>query len=60
VPLGLRVARAVSLPLLVASFLGVLVLAWAVSRWLDSKPYLFNDGELGYLEKKSVFVKKAA
>jgi hypothetical protein len=48
------------LPLLVAGFLGVLVLAWAVSRWLDSKPYLFNDGELGYLEKKSVFVKKAA
>ena len=54
------VARTVSLPLLVASFLGALVLAWAVSRFLDKNPYLYNDGELGYIEKQSIFVKKAA
>ena len=48
------------MPLLFVGAFGALMLAWAVSRVLDSKPYLFNDGELGCLEKKSVFVKKAA
>ena len=48
------------MPFLITGLVVALLLAWAISRVLDSKPYLFNDGELGYLEKKSVYVKKAA
>ena len=39
-----------------AAFAALLVL-WIVSRMIDPKPYLYNGGKLGYLEKQSVFVK---
>ncbi len=49
--------RFLSLPALVLSAFGSVFALWAVSRLLDDKPYLFNNGELGYLEKRSVYVK---
>jgi hypothetical protein len=42
---------------MVLAALGGVVLLWFISRMMDSQPYLFNDGKLGYLEKQSPYVK---
>jgi hypothetical protein len=52
----LPVAEHMTLPMFAGTCVLSLFLLWVISRILDPKPYLYNGGKLGYLEKKSVFV----
>eukprot|EP00614_Pseudopedinella_elastica_P029946 CAMPEP_0172628780 /NCGR_PEP_ID=MMETSP1068-20121228/163812_1 /TAXON_ID=35684 /ORGANISM="Pseudopedinella elastica, Strain CCMP716" /LENGTH=83 /DNA_ID=CAMNT_0013439125 /DNA_START=94 /DNA_END=345 /DNA_ORIENTATION=+ len=47
----------ISMPMAIVSAFFFLVLAWATSRLMDPRPYLYNNGELGKLERQSIFNK---
>lgn len=53
----LPIAEHITLPAFIGAAFAAFFVLWIFSRMLDPKPYLYNGGKLGYLEKDSVFVK---
>mmetsp|Transcript_15955 Transcript_15955/g.41942 ORF Transcript_15955/g.41942 Transcript_15955/m.41942 type:complete len:119 (-) Transcript_15955:483-839(-) len=49
-------ADSISFPVLVVSVVSGAIALWLITKLLDPRPYLYNSGKLGKLEKKSVFV----
>ena len=54
---ALPIAEHIPLPAFIGAAFAAFFVLWIFSRMLDPKPYLYNGGKLGYLEKDSVFVK---
>merc|ERR1719305_1848641 len=49
-------AAHISAPMLMVSVITGSFFLWLITKLLDDKPYLYNNGKLGSLEKKSTFV----